>query len=114
MKSYIAVSKDGTECQILTAKNEHALFWLIDEHSNPYNFAFQSVDDVPVSIQIPIAKEFSDGDDWYVTVPKDKEVSLGEWTEDVIFSFLTAQEQSKWEHFTEEVKVEPYIRSDSK
>ena len=113
MKSYVAIKKDGTEVQILTAESQHALFWLIDEHSNPYDYAFRPVDDTPVSIQVPIAKEDTGGEDWYVSIPTGRECSLGEWTEDLIFRFLTQQEEDEWYHFTEEVKVVPYIRSDS-
>jgi len=108
MTAYLAISKDGEWCQILTAVSHHALFWGIDEFSDPYSFAFKPVENTPMTIEVPLAKEYVDDTDWSLIISKDRDTSIGEWVEDEIMSFLMGQSREEWLHFTNDAQVESY------
>ena len=112
MNTYIVLSKDMHELYIVTGNSYHDLFWNIDEFCNPYSVVF-SLGDKPLSIGVPLHKKYEDrdADEWYVSVPKTRDVQLGEWLEETIMDFCIEPEDGQWLMFTSEHNAIPYERS---
>ena len=114
MKAYLAVSKNKYWVQIVTAKDLTDLFWAIDEFSDPYAFVFKCVNQVPVSVEMPLRSRKEDEGTFVFncySVPKTRDVQLGDHLRNQLDDVCTGIPPRGWKGFVSEGVAQPYLKA---